>query len=389
MTLRFDTERIDPPAALLDHLGPAGFAWLPEHGVRLVTSGVAATAPAPAVERTLAAADHRAPAGAPPAAGPLAVGALGFDGRRPLTIPASVLALDADGRAWRTTVAGAPVPGSAARRAHPTRFVLTTVQSRLVWARQVGEALDLVARGALDKVVLAREIVVEGDVAFDVREVARRLADDQPGCVVYVDGGFVGATPELLVRVDGGLVQSRPMAGTVARGRTVEADDAAVAALATSEKQAWEHRLVIDRVTEVLGARCEQVEVRGPEPERFATVTHLVTDVWAKAGEDVSALDLALALHPTPAVGGTPTAAALDAIRRIEGFDRGCYAGPVGWVAAGGDGEFAVALRGAQVSGAAARVLAGAGIVRGSEPEAEWAETEAKFEPVLRALARP
>ena len=122
----------------------------------------------------------------------------------------------------------------------------------------------------------------------------------------------------------------------------------------------------------------------------FGPVAHLATPIRGRlAAPAPSALELARRLHPTPAVGGTPRAAALDAIRALEGFDRGRYAGPVGWVDARGDGEWAIALRGAELDGARARLVAGAGIVAGSDPDAEWAETQAKLEPMLRALVRP
>ncbi len=122
----------------------------------------------------------------------------------------------------------------------------------------------------------------------------------------------------------------------------------------------------------------------------FGPVAHLATPIRGRLADPApGALDLVRLLHPTPAVGGTPGAAALDAIRTLEGFDRGRYAGPVGWVDARGDGEWAIALRGAELDGTRARLVAGAGIVAGSDPEAEWAETQAKLEPMLRALVRP
>jgi isochorismate synthase EntC len=177
------------------------------------------------------------------------------------------------------------------------------------------------------------------------------------------------------------------MAGTVAR----DAGDDAVAALADSVKDGREHQFVVDAIVEVLRDRCESLDVaRTPEIARFSSVAHLVTPIRAVLRDPApSALELAWALHPTPAVGGTPRAVSLDLIARLESRDRGRYAGPVGWVDALGDGEWAVALRGGEIHGRTAVLRAGAGIVAGSDSDAEWAETEAKLDPMLRALVRP
>ena len=179
------------------------------------------------------------------------------------------------------------------------------------------------------------------------------------------------------------------MAGTVARGARPDDDAAAVAALDASPKQRAEHRIVVDAVVSGLERHCDEVVAGEPEAVRYTAVTHLATRIRGQIRDGSSALDLALDLHPTPAVGGTPTDAARKAIAELEPFDRGHYAAPVGWVDAHGDGEFAVALRCAELRGSHARLLAGAGIVAGSDPDDEWAETQAKLEPMLRALVRP
>jgi isochorismate synthase len=161
-------------------------------------------------------------------------------------------------------------------------------------------------------------------------------------------------------------------------------------ALVRSEKDAREHQPVVDAVLEALAPTCAGVVAHGPSPIALADLTHLATTITARVRDlDTSALDLALALHPTPAVAGTPRATALAAIARLEPTPRDLYAGPCGWVDASGDGEFVVALRGAQIDGTRARLHAGAGIVAGSHPDAEWAETQVKLEPMLRALVRP
>jgi menaquinone-specific isochorismate synthase len=251
--------------------------------------------------------------------------------------------------------------------------------------------LDAIASGALAKAVLAREVVVTADAPFDLGAVVARLRRTQGGCFVFAADGLVGATPELLVRRRGATVVSRPMAGTVSRGATGESDDDAEAALAASVKDGLEHRLVVDSVVNGLRAGGIHVtSVTEPQVARLATMSHLATTITGHAeGTAPSALELALALHPTPAVGGAPRDAAVKMLRTVETFERGRYAGPVGWLDRRGDGAWGVALRCADLDRSRARLVAGAGIVAGSEPDAEWAETQAKLEPMLQVLVRP
>lgn len=382
------------PADLLDELGAGGFAWLPEQGRCLVTAGVAARVDAADAAALLATMHVARDAGVPDSITPVATGALGWDLDRALTVPARAVIADPDGARYTITVSPwfvDPYPEPDAE-AVPRRFTVASIETRDEWCRAVRTALAELATGDLAKVVLAREVEIAADVPFDIRAVLARLRRDQPGCVVYRDGDLVGASPELLVRREGAVVRSRPMAGTVARRATVSDDDEAVARLVASAKDEHEHRLVVDAVVDVLRGLGVEPSVSGPAAERFASLTHLVTDVTATlpdADSTPDAATLAVRLHPTPAVGGTPTAAALDTIARLERFDRGTYAGPVGWVDASGDGEFVVALRCADVRGTTARLVAGAGIVEGSDPLAEFDETQAKLEPVLRAILRP
>lgn len=388
-TLTARSEPVEPPSDLLDHLGADGFAWI-DGDAGFVTHGVAAVvAPEHAVE-LLASVDHSVHAALPDHVAVRAVGALPFAGRGDLVVPAVLVASDGRGRAWRTVVghaedAGAPAPAPAPSpvptpATAPTTFTVTPSSLRPEWDAGVQVALADIEAGRIEKVVLAREVAVHADANFDRRVVLEALRSTQPGCTVFADGGFVGASPELLVRRRGRAVESRPLAGTAAGPE----------GLLHSEKQANEHALVVDAVVAALRAHAVEVAVAGPEVLQLATVAHLATHVRADLREPApSAVDLAAALHPTPAVAGTPTAAALDAIRRLERFDRGRYAGPCGWVDARGDGEFVVALRSGELDGSAARCFAGAGIVAGSEPGAEWAETQAKLDPMLRALVRP
>jgi menaquinone-specific isochorismate synthase len=378
------TREVELGGDLLEAFDPAGFAWL-HHQTRLVTSGVAARLAPDDVATTLAAVAIDDPLQLP-GTGALAVGALPFDpdARGELVVPARIVG-ELDGRAWITEIGPAPA-GTQTGLAPPTRFSVVAPRTRADWRAAVERALAAITRGDLEKVVLAREVLVEADTPFDAHDIVRGLVAHQPGSFVYSSEGFVGASPELLVRRAGAIVESRPVAGT-----TVADSDEALLALAASVKDTREHRYVVDGIVDALSGLCTDLTVEAiPEVAVFGPVAHLATPIRGQLHAPApSALDLARRLHPTPAVGGTPRAVALDAIRSLEGFDRGRYAGPVGWVDARGDGEWAIALRGAELDGARARLVAGAGIVAGSDPESEWAETQAKLEPMLRALVRP
>ena len=390
---------------LLDALGDDGFAWLHDSG-GLATSGVAARirvgpgaarfdAAAGEVAELLAAVDVDDPLRAP-GTGPVAVGALPFHAgvEGELVVPALVGGCAPQGRAWVTETATVDDLGATERGwstpAGPVPVAIDEGAGREAWTAAVRGALERIAAGPLAKVVLAREVVVEADAAFDRRRVLHHLCGTHPSSFTYAAGGFVGASPELLVRRRGGRVMSRPMAGTAPRGITAADDERLAAGLAASAKEAEEHALVVEAVREALEPVCREI-MAGAEPElvRLSTVTHLATTVAGHLADPApSALALAGLLHPTPAVGGIPRADALAAIAELESFDRGLYAGPVGWVDSRGDGDWAVALRCADLVGSRARLVAGAGIVADSDPEAEWAETEAKLGPMLGALAQ-
>lgn len=385
------TRAVDRPGDLLESFSPDGFAWLSD-GSGFVTSGIAARVRAGDVDRVLAGMEVEDPV-ARAGTGAIAVSALPFHDASAgeLVIPASVAGVDADGSAWRTEIRSTS-PFASSATPPPTRFSVEGRVSRAEWTSQVHAILDAVYAGDLAKAVLAREVIVHADAPFDTRLVIGRLRATQGGCVVFAADGLVGATPELLVRRQGASVTSRPMAGTIPRGATDAGDSAAEAALAASVKDGLEHRLVVDAVVDGLRAGGVDVTtVRGPDVARLATVSHLATTIagTVEARSARSALELALRLHPTPAVGGAPQDFALAMLEDLETFDRGRYAGPVGWVDAHGDGEWAVALRCAELEGSTARLVAGAGVVAGSDPDAEWAETQAKLEPMLRVLVQP
>ena len=379
---RYLADDLDP----LDVLAPGGFAWLHD-GAGFVATGVAARIPVPDVDRALAEFVVDDAVGQP-GTGVIAIGGLPFDPRLQgeMVVPANVVGRSPDGRSWITEVEGLP-PTAVAIAPQPTRFSVRQGTDRDGWDAAVARVLAEIERDSVRKVVLARDVNVGADAPFDVARIVRRLRSEQPGCFVFSIDGLVGASPELLLARNGLDVWSRPLAGTTPR-----IDDVALEGLAASAKDANEHRFVVDALVDEFQRRCgDSVRVAGPEILRFSTLAHLATTISGRlrsvAGD--SALAFARALHPTPAVGGTPNPAALALIDELEPGSRGRYAGPVGWVDADGNGEFALALRSAEIDGADAVLRAGAGIVAGSDPEAEWAETEAKFAPMLSALIRP
>lgn len=269
------------------------------------------------------------------------------------------------------------------------------------YQQAVRGALEAIEAGEVEKVVIARDLVGSVPPDADLRRLVRALASAYPDTWVYAVDGLIGASPETLVTVSGGTVTARVLAGTVARGADADTDTAASVALATSTKDLDEHGYAVRSVLDALRPFTSSL-VAGEQPFMLAlpNVWHLATDVEGDLSSQASALDLVGALHPTAAVAGTPTVAALDVIHRLEPFDRGRYAGPVGWIDAAGDGEWAIALRGAQFvpggatasdDGAAAGIpftaYAGAGIVAASDPETELLETRVKFRPIVDALA--
>jgi menaquinone-specific isochorismate synthase len=240
----------------------------------------------------------------------------------------------------------------------------------------------------LSKVVLAREVLAEADGPFDRAAILRRLHERYPGCFVFHVDGFLGASPELLVRRQGPLVRAQPMAGTAPRGGDPESDAELAAALLASPTYRHEHQITIDMVYDTLLPWCSYLDYEAePSIVAIANVQHLATFVEGRLSDPPpSVLDLVAALHPTPAVSGWPRDAAVAWIEANEGFDRGRYAGAVGWVDGTGNGAWAVSIRCAEVHGAQARLFAGNGIVSDSEPRAELAETEAKLAAVVAAL---
>ena len=256
----------------------------------------------------------------------------------------------------------------------------------------VTEALRRIEGGEFEKIVLARSLELTAPAPLHPLRLLNGLRQRFPDCYAFsVANGqgasFIGASPERLVRVRGGILETDALAGTVRRGTGAAEDAALGTGLLRSEKDRREQRLVLDSIRrrlEPLGLVLEHPAK--PALLRLANVQHLHTPVRARLPEGVRLLDALAGLHPTPAVGGTPREAALAAIPELEGFVRGLYAGAMGWINARGGGEFFVGIRSALVRDRTATLYAGAGIVAGSDPQREYAETELKFRALLEAI---
>lgn len=374
-------------------------------GTTIAGRGVTARLPVARVGETLATVtSDGVPDDAAPGVGAVAVGVIPFapDDATTLVVPEVVVAVLDDGSTWITTVgtsdapppdpttvdpaddAPGPTPG-------PGAFTVTSARPPSEWCDAVAAATDRIRAGELEKVVLAREVLVESDAPFDMASVARRLRLGFPGCYVFSVDGFVGASPELLVARDGTEVRSQPMAGTAPRRGDPDEDADAVARLRASPSYRHEHQVTIDAVYEALVPYCSFLDFEAePSVVALPNVTHLATTVAGELSTPApSVLDLVAALHPTPAVCGHPRDAALAVIDELEGFRRGPYAGAVGWTDRAGNGEWAVAIRSAVIEGSTARLFGGNGIVADSVPATELIETRAKLQALLGVLVRP
>ncbi|PZS20161.1 MAG: isochorismate synthase [Acidimicrobiales bacterium] len=337
---------------------------------------------------------------------PLAFGALPFSPSvgGELVVPQVLVRREVDGSCWLTVTGptGAPVrsdeieaslrQGSAAvAAAIPDWYSVTTKPSHAQWCQLVGRAVRAIRAGQLSKVVLAREVEVVANRAFSVTEVVRRLRVLHPSCMIFTAGGFVGASPELLVARSGDRVRSHPLAGTTVASGDPVADGQWGSELLASSKDREEHRLAVDAVVVSLAPFCTELAVPDrPTVMALGNLAHLGTPIEGTLRRPLpSVLDLVGAIHPSPAVAGVPRAAALAFIDAEEGIDRGRYAGPVGWVDGAGNGQWALAIRSAELSGHRARLFAGNGLVAGSDPAAELAETQLKLQSMLGAIVRP
>lgn len=251
------------------------------------------------------------------------------------------------------------------------------------WQDAVAAAVKRINSGELDKVVLARDIVAQSDEPLHLGALLLRLNLAFPQCWTFLVDGLIGATPELLVRRENQKVTSRVLAGTIRRSSNTNRDDELATELIESDKDRQEHSYAVDSVAVALARYCTDLEVpEHPFVLQLANVQHLATDVTGQLVEPVPVLSLAASLHPSAAVCGTPTERASAIIEELEGLDRGRYSGPVGWIDASGNGELGIALRCGLVEGAERKVIrlfAGCGIVAGSTPESELAESNSKF----------
>jgi menaquinone-specific isochorismate synthase len=311
-----------------------------------------------------------------------------------LIVPRAILGRDGTGNAWLTTITpDGETPWQPAPFDPPEPPDIVSwhdgALSAPEWEQAVGEAVRRIKHSSsLLKVVLARDLYATANRPIDARVLLDRLADRYPGCYTFACDGLVGATPELLISRDGWRVSSLVLAGTTPRGATPAEDSDLATALLGSAKENEEHQYAAASLRDALAPLCQAMYV-APRPAliRLPNLQHLGTRVRGTLiSADRSALALAAAVHPTAAVGGTPTDAAVELIRELESMDRERYAGPVGWVDAEGNGEWGIALRCAQLNGNRARLVAGCGIVAGSDPAAELAETITKFRPMRTAL---
>jgi salicylate biosynthesis isochorismate synthase len=256
----------------------------------------------------------------------------------------------------------------------------------------VAAATSRIDADEMSKVVLAREVVVSAAAAHDPAALFGAMREQFPACFCFCCGtpeaAFIGASPELLVRRSGASVSTVALAGSTRRSSDPAVDDHLGEQLLRSDKDRREQRIVSERIVRALRPHAVWVEAAAePEIVKVANIQHLATPVIAQLAEPHSAIELAGMLHPTPAVGGEPWPAAATAIAELEGMDRGWYAGPVGWMDATEDGEFCVALRSALLRDREAHLFAGVGVVAGSDPAAELAETEVKLQALLPLIA--
>lgn len=332
-----------------------------------------------------------------PGAGLVAFGSFAFaaDSAYPSTlIVPRVIIGRRGGLAWVTTISGSleqpPQPTKQPSAVRPQN--LQTRPGALDeegWARAIGEAVQRISDGELDKVVMARDVFITADRPLDARWLLERLSSSYRKTWTFSVDRLIGATPEMLVRREKALVTSRILAGTIQRTGDDAHDLALAASLARSSKDLEEHEYAVRSVAEALDAHCSSMNVpEAPFVLHLPNVMHLATDVAGVLSDSSSSLALAAALHPSAAVCGTPTWKARDVIADLEKMDRGRYAGPVGWMDASGDGEWGIALRCGQVQDdpAIIRLFAGCGIVAGSDPQDEVAESNAKLRPMLSAL---
>ncbi|MEO6651187.1 MAG: isochorismate synthase [Ilumatobacteraceae bacterium] len=392
--MRAITVPLDTDLDLNDVARGDGFLFVRD-GVGFAGRGVAARIPVDEAVAFLAAIEHDDRVGH--TNGPIALGAIPFlpDAPGELSVPQVVVGKGQDGRRWITTIDDADVDLFAAVEPEPAAasYTITPGVETEDYLAAVTAARDAVREGLMAKAVIARPITVTADRPIDVHAVLRRLKATFGSSYRFSIDGLIGASPELLVAVDGDEVTSFPLAGTTRTTGDPLLDQQLAAELQASEKNQVEHRVAIEMVRDTLLPFCSYLDW-SPEPQivKVANVQHLGSQAEGMLSRPApTVIELVRALQPTPAVGGFPRAQAIDLITRVEGFERGRYGGTVGWCDGHGNGRWAVTLRCAELSQdrRSARLVAGGGIVAGSEPLAELAETQAKFQAMLSAIVRP
>ena len=410
--------------AILDTASEPRILWATPGGLEVVGRGVAARVTARGPDRF-----DRIRTGAteafddlehdgPPVARPRAFGGFSFhDGHEPglgwtgfdaasFVIP-RVLVVRSDDGTWLTAVGDghedattrlenwgkrvAELPTMQPSGSGPGVGSTRRTTSREAWTDQVETALERIDRGDLTKVVLAQALSVELEGTVDVPDTLERLRRRYPNCYRFLighdtGGTFFGAPPERLVSKRGDRVETEALAGSVPRGDTPEEDDAHADRMRDSDKVQREHGLVVEAIRDQLTGLASELVVGDQTIRRLANIQHLQTPIEATLEGDRHVLEIVEALHPTPAVGGVPPAAAWETIRDAEAFDRGWYAAPIGWFDGAGDGEFAVGIRSGLATDETVTLFAGNGIVADSNPADEWDEVQLKFRPILDEL---
>jgi len=325
--------------------------------------------------------------------GPILFTSFSFDENEDsvLVIPRVVIGKRGD-KSWITWIGDGGQPElSEISYPHQSGFTWSSgTLDEMEWQSRVSTAIQEIGSGEVEKVVLARDLRAHLDHDIDPRPILKSLAANYPSTWVFSIAGLIGATPELLLRLVRGMVTSRVLAGTISKTGDDERDLALAASLARSSKDLEEHEYAVRSVADALEPFCSSTNVpESPFVLHLANVMHLATDVTGaliESKKEIDAFALLEKLHPSAAVCGTPTDKARNLIKRIEGMNRGRYAGPVGWIDAAGDGELGIALRSGEISGSEIRIFAGCGIVAGSSPEKELAESSAKFAAMRSAL---
>ena len=328
--------------------------------------------------------------------GPILFGSFSFDPNEKsiLVIPEIILGKKA-GKSWVTWIGNDTQPNfSTISNSLPSGEITWSngALSESQWKDQVSFAVDSIKQNKLEKVVLARDQVAASTVAINTRGLLQRLEIEYPSTWLFLVDGLIGATPELLVRLSKSLVTSRVLAGTIRKTGNENRDLALAASLAKSSKDLEEHEYAVRSVADALAPFCSSTNVpESPFVLHLSNVMHLATDVTGVLNDSAKQADiftLIQQLHPSAAVCGTPTNAAKKFIIDFEKMNRERYAGPVGWIDANGDGEIAIALRCGQLSqdNKSIRIFAGCGVVAGSDPANELAESQAKLMPMRTAL---